>query len=181
MTDPDMTKIENTKPSFWKRRTTLAGIATGAIALTGAGVIAFAADRAPDPNVDFINFGHHGHHGFMSGAKADFMEFRLGRALDAVGASAEQKDKIKAILSKARETVESERGEPGDMRQQMADLLKSPTIDRSAIEALRAKRVATMDEVSKTMTTALLDAADVLTPEQRAKLATEFQGHRPRW
>ena len=41
----------------------------------------------------------------------------------------------------------------------------------AAIEALRARRIAAMDQISRRVTTAMEDAANVLTPDQRVKLA----------
>ena len=42
------------------------------------------------------------------------------------------------------------------------------------LEALRVEHLALADEVSKKITAGLADAADVLTPEQRAKLARHW-------
>ena len=55
-------------------------------------------------------------------------------------------------------------------RQQARDLLTQTTIDRAAIEKLRAEQIAAMDSVSKRIAQAIGDAAEVLTPEQRRKL-----------
>ncbi len=68
-------------------------------------------------------------------------------------------------------------------REEVAKIIGAPTIDRAAAEKLRSERIATLDEASKKAMTALLDAADVLTPEQRAKLLEHFKERRShgRW
>jgi Spy/CpxP family protein refolding chaperone len=52
--------------------------------------------------------------------------------------------------------------------------LRQPKTDRAALEALRAEHLALADDVSKRLAAGLADAADVLTPEQRAKLAAHW-------
>jgi Spy/CpxP family protein refolding chaperone len=60
-------------------------------------------------------------------------------------------------------------------------LLSQPQIDRGALEALRAKQSRAMDEISRRLTQSLADAAEVLTPEQRGKLAERMERRRGRW
>lgn len=169
----------------WKRRSTIAGLAIVAVTAAGIGAFAIAKD-GPDgfgpPGIEMASMGGH-HGGMMDRVKGGFMEHRLNKMLDKVDATDEQKQKIKAIFEKARDSVGDMRGEPGQMRDQMKALFDKPTIDRDALEAMRKARVQKMDDASKIMTTAMIDAAEVLTPDQRAKLAKEFEshGHRPRW
>jgi Spy/CpxP family protein refolding chaperone len=59
----------------------------------------------------------------------------------------------------------------------MLTLLKAKEIDKAAIEQLRVEQLKTMDEVSKHMTQTILAVADLLTPEQRAKLAENMSKH----
>jgi len=186
--EPNENMQEPAKPALsWKRRSTIAGLAIVAVTAAGIGAFAIAKD-GPDgfgpPGMEMAGMdGHHG--GMMDRIKGGFMEHRLTKALDSVDATDEQKQKIKVIFEKARDSMEGMRGEPGQMRDQMKAIFEKPTIDRDAVEAMRKARVQKMDDASKIMTTAMLDAADVLTPDQRAKLAKEFaeksQGHRPRW
>ena len=97
-----------------------------------------------------------------------------GRVLQSVGASSEQQARIHDIMKAAREDVRKLRDGAGDLRAQGAQLLAAPTIDARAAEALRQKRLALHDAVSKRTMQAMLDAAAVLTPEQRAKLAEQM-------
>ena len=60
-----------------------------------------------------------------------------------------------------------------------------PTIDRAALEKLRADQIATHEAVSKQLVQAVADAADLLTPEQRRKISDMLPtrrrlGHGPR-
>ena len=48
-------------------------------------------------------------------------------------------------------------------------LFAQPTVDAAALEALRQKQMAMHDAASKRMMQAMLDVAQVLTPEQRKK------------
>lgn len=101
-----------------------------------------------------------------------------GRLLQSVGATADQQTRIHDIMKAAHDDVRKLHEGAGDLRAQGAQLLAAPTIDARAVEALRVKRVALHDAVSKRMTQAMLDAAAVLTPEQRAKMAEQMSKRR---
>ena len=62
-------------------------------------------------------------------------------------------------------------------------LLTQPTIDRAEIEKFRAEQIARADAVSKRITQAVTDAAEVLSPEQRRKIADRMPrpGAGPFW
>ena len=144
--------------SPWGRRWIIGGVA--AVVVIGAGVAAFAAGDGPGK----------WHGKFMRG----FMEYRVEQALTDAGASADQKDKIKALFKTTMDEVRPERGERKEMRAEVIKLLEAPTIDRAAIEALRAKHVAELDAKSKTIAKAIGDAAEILTPDQRKKLVEDW-------
>ncbi len=97
-----------------------------------------------------------------------------------VDATPEQKDKLTAIAKSAARDLAPLRGNMKRARQQALDLLSAEKVDHAAIENLRAEQLALMDSTTKRLTQALADAADVLTVEQRKKLAARAQrfGHR---
>ena len=102
----------------------------------------------------------------------------LHRAFNAVDATAEQEDRIWAIIDDTRAELRPVMREFRDTRKEVIDLMAAPTIDRAAVEALRAGRIAAIDEASKKLTAAAIDAAEVLTPEQRAKFAEQLNERR---
>lgn len=113
----------------------------------------------------------HGHRfgGPMFGpGSVERMVERLARATDA---STEQKQKINAIAQGAASDVLALREKHLAGRQQVRDILAAPTIDRAKLEAVRVEQLKLADEASKRITAAVADAAEVLTPAQRADLA----------
>ena len=85
-------------------------------------------------------------------------------------ATAEQQQKLEAIVKSAITDLAPMRDKIGAARQKVRELLTAPTVDRAAIEKLRAEQVATMDTLSKRIAQAVGDAADVLNADQRRKL-----------
>ncbi|WP_026618383.1 periplasmic protein CpxP/Spy [Ensifer sp. WSM1721] len=162
----------------WGRRAAIGGIA--AVAVVGA--VGFAAARSDDFGFGMGRFGMGGHvmQAHMGGG---FMEHRIGSVLDELDATPEQEDKLWDIIDKARAEIRPTFRDFRETREEVIELLGASTIDRAAAEKLRSERIAAIDEASRKMTTALLDAAEVLTPEQRAKLVEhlkERRGH-GRW
>jgi Spy/CpxP family protein refolding chaperone len=102
-----------------------------------------------------------------------------GRIFSELDLTDEQEDKIFAIMDNVRSEARPLMREFRGTREDLAELLGAATIDRAAVEALRADRVAKADEASKKLTEALVSAAEVLTPEQRAK-AVEMLEEGPR-
>lgn len=141
------------------RRITLATLAGGVAA--GFGWSAFARGRHD-----------HGHHGPMSAAE---MEERIDKMVKHLGieidATPEQQQKLSAIAKGAAKDLEPLRGQHREARREAIELLSAPNVDRAAIENLRAAKLQQADAASRRITQALADAAEVLTPEQRKKLA----------
>lgn len=115
-------------------------------------------------------------HGMMGrGMRGEPMHERL---LDRVGASAEQKTKIREIYRAAHADMAKTHEAQRELHRQMATLMSAPQVDAAAAEALRQKLSAGHDAASKRMLQARLDAAAVLTPEQRQKLSEHMAQRR---
>lgn len=135
---------------------TLLRVGTVAAALALGGV---AAHAQPDP-------GHH--HGGPAMGGGFFVG---GHMLDVVNATEAQRSQIEAIFKAARQDLSGQREAGMKLHQQMAALYAAPNIDAAAIEAVRQQISAQHEAASKRLSQASIDAARVLTPEQRAKLA----------
>jgi Spy/CpxP family protein refolding chaperone len=104
-------------------------------------------------------------HGEMMGGPG------MGRMLDKVNATTDQRSQIKAIMDAARTDLKALHATGRGLHQQMQAAFAQPTVDARAVETLRQQIQAQQDSASKRMTQALLDASKVLTPDQRKTLA----------
>jgi periplasmic protein CpxP/Spy len=148
----------------WRRRWKIAGIAAAV-----AGVLTLGA------------CSHAGHRGWgggpgMAGAAdperaAQFAEKMADRLVSRVDGTPQQKQRIAEIAQAATKDLLPLREQARAMRLQSIELLKAPTVDRGGIEKLRAEQIRLADEASRRLAQAIGDAAEVLTPEQRARLA----------
>lgn len=109
----------------------------------------------------------------------EMMAAHLDKMLTAVDATPEQKAKINTILRGAMQSMGGMHEQLHARMERLHAILSAPTIDRGALEQLRAAQMAEFDARSRTMVNAMADAAEVLTPQQRAKLATMMHDHGP--
>ncbi len=86
-------------------------------------------------------------------------------------ATPEQQQKLSVIAKAAARDIMPVREQLQKARTQAVELLKAPAVDRAAIERLRSEQLQLADTVSQRITRAMGDAAEVLTPEQRQKIA----------
>jgi Spy/CpxP family protein refolding chaperone len=154
---------QNPKSSPRRRFFRLAALSTAAAGMAGLGLSAFARGR------------HHGGEA-MSEEHLDRMLKHLYVEIDATDA---QKQRLDPIVKQAASDLRPLREKVRDARRRGAELFSAETIDRGAIERARVEQIGTADAASKRFTQALTDVAEVLTPEQRKKLAARFarRGH----
>jgi protein CpxP len=115
---------------------------------------------------------HHGEGWTMDQSlPVDRVEHRADRMLKRVDATSDQQAKVHAIIEAAAKDIDPIRATMTGTHDKVRALLAAPQIDKAAIETLRGQRVAAMDQISHRVTTAMEDAANVLTPDQRQKLA----------
>jgi periplasmic protein CpxP/Spy len=98
-----------------------------------------------------------------------------------IDATDAQKQRLEPIVKQAVKDLLPLREKVRAARAQAVALLTADTIDRSAIEALRAEHLQLAEQASKRLTQALADVAEVLTPAQRKDLAARIEKHRGRW
>ena len=173
MSTPEATST-NSKPKMsLAKRVAIGGLVT--LSLLGAGAT-YAISK------DMGGMGGMGHGMFGGHDRKEFMEFRFNKMLGLVKATPEQSDKLKGIFEKVKTEMhpDGQDGGPRKMHEKVMELLAAPTVDKAAVEAVRTEQVANMEKKSKVITEALLEAADVLTPEQRATLVEEMKKHGPR-
>jgi len=94
-----------------------------------------------------------------------------------IDATDEQKEKLTAIFVSAANDLLPMRTEMLESRQagELVGLLTAPTVDRAAIEAFRADKLALADRASRRIAEALGAAAEVLTPAQRAEIGERIE------
>jgi Spy/CpxP family protein refolding chaperone len=165
---------DSPKQRGWGRWILVGGVAV--LALGGIGIAGAMSN-------DFGGYGMGGFGHFRHMSMGGMGEHGLENMLEQIDATPEQEKKLWAIVDAARADIRPVARELRGTREEIAAIIGAPTIDRAAAEKLRSERVATLDEASKKAMTALLDAADVLTPEQRAKLLEHFKERRShdRW
>jgi len=154
-----------------------------AIATVIAGLAALIGTRA---------FAHVGgycgwHRGGFMGATLDpaSLDAHLDRVLKhlyvEIDATDAQKQQLAPMVKAAAHDLLPLRARMHDTHRQVVELLTQPTIDRAALEALRADKLKLAESASQRFTQALADVADVLTPQQRQQLAehiSRWRGHR---
>lgn len=144
------------------RRAAIATVVVGLIAAAPA----FAQDRSAERGGP-----HHGWRQMDPEARTDRMEYMVKRMFSSVKASEEQKTRAGAIVRRAATDLRPLQEKLREGRRAAVELLSRPSIDRNAIEAQRAQQATLRETISRRMTQALADLAEVLTPEQRAALA----------
>lgn len=110
------------------------------------------------------------HSGWRAGLRLAFIQRAAALLLDSVGATAAQESKAHDIIAATFTDLASDPKEAEALRKQALDLLGAPSIDRAAVEKLRAEVVARFDAKSKKIVGGALDIVDELTPAQRAQL-----------
>ena len=103
-----------------------------------------------------------------------FVEWKVDDMLAEVEASDDQRDQVHAIVTAAIADMAEFREFKREGRAALVEALTKETVDRAELEALRRQKLDVADRASQRLLTALADAADVLTPDQRAELAEEW-------
>ncbi len=109
------------------------------------------------------------HHGDSELAVAR-TEFAVNWVLDQVDATPAQQDAVGAIIRQSVEELNVLMQQERSQREALIGVLSGATIDRAALEAIRQAELDLADLASIQLIGALADAAEVLTPEQRAEL-----------
>lgn len=127
----------------------------------GAGLVQLAAGGPIDPSV--------------AEARAERMARHFGVEVDA---SREQQEKISTIVKAAAKDLLPLRDKVQAARRDAIDLLGAATIDKAAVERIRTEQMGSADAATRRLSQAVLDIADVLSPEQRKKLADRIAAFR---
>ena len=150
-----------TPPALTSRRRWFAGLA----ALGGLGLLGAQAQA----------------HGWGRGERLDpeerarRLDWRIGRLVKDAGGTPQQKDRLVAIATAALADLKPLREQTRATRRRGLELLAAPSVDRIGLEQLRVTQMQLADARSRRMLQAMADAADVLTPEQRVKVAERLK------
>jgi periplasmic protein CpxP/Spy len=104
-----------------------------------------------------------------------FMERRLEKALDAVNATDSQRTAINAIFERMFAEMRPVHQQHRQLHDKITSAFAAPNLDRAAIEQLRVQVTGLVDQGSQIFSKALLDAAQVLTADQRQTLVKYMQ------
>ena len=94
-----------------------------------------------------------------------------------VDATDEQEEQLEEIVARVVTDLEGLHFDRQAVHEAVVAQLTASSIDRAALEQIRAEQVAALDTASRTLVGAIADIGDVLTVEQRAELA-EMAAHR---
>ncbi len=161
----------NQNSSRTGRRWVIAAVVTSVIAVLSVAGTSFAGEKMGQ----FCEHSWHKHHEVTPEEAAKHIDKMVARLL--ADGTAEQKTKVTEIANAAFKDIYPLRVQHHAARDQVAHLLTQATIDRAALEQIRGDELRLAEQVSKRITEAVADAAEVLTLEQRVKLAEHIKQH----
>lgn len=153
-----------------------------------AGMLAFTAATAGLAGAGLAQSGHgmagmhmmHGMHG-MHGGMADpaAMDAHVDAMLKEMvpDATPDQAARLKAAMKAVHGDMGAVHAQFEQSHQRLHALLLAPVIDRAALEQVRAEQIRAIDQASRQMVDKMVDAAEVLTPAQRAGIAAKMKAH----
>lgn len=123
--------------------------------------------------------------GMGPGGPGMMMEGRMGqhmlnRILKVADANDEQRKKIEGIFKVAGEDMRKMHEQDRNQHQKDLQLWAAANLDKAALEQVRAQRIAKADQMSRRMHQAMIEAAEVLNADQRAKVVKEMGEHMKR-
>src|SRR4029434_5741684 len=158
------------------RRRFLTGVVTGGfLGSLLVGGLNLYAHAQPGPGWWF-RAGHGPGGSWRQGAyDPDLVQARIEFATDwimsRVDASDAQRPQVNAIVQATVQDLAPMREQHHQNKQTMLQSLTQPTIDRMALGDIRRAELQLVERASERMVAALADVAEVLTPEQRTRLA----------
>ena len=121
--------------------------------------------------------GMKGHHGDPA-AWTEHMQGHALSWLDRVDATDEQREAVSEIIGETGGELAGTIGEHRALRREWIAELERPDLDAAALEDLRARHVALMDDKSRKALDVLVRVGSVLTAEQRSELVSKLSRHR---
>lgn len=113
--------------------------------------------------------------GMLDGGPGMMMGRGVDRMLDGLNATDAQRIQIRQIFRTAADDLKAQRESRRALRERSMEVFTAPNVDAAAAESVRQQMLQQHDQASKRMLQAMLDASQVLTPEQRAKLAERMK------
>jgi protein CpxP len=165
------------------RRKFFGGLALGGLlgALTATSFNVWSqAQGSPDGGHGHGCWGHKRTSAMTPEERTARADFATQWVLSRVDATDEQKKRVQAIVQDAIKDLSQVREQHMKNRQAFMDALSQPTVDRAALQQIRQSEIQLAESASDRFVTAIADAADVLTPEQRGKLV-EMANQFRRW
>ena len=104
-----------------------------------------------------------------------FVNERVDRALDDLAATPAQREKIHAIADRLVADGLKLRGDRQALHGELLTLWKAETVDRAKLHAIVDQRIDALRALAHEAADGVADAHDVLTPEQRAKVAERVE------
>jgi periplasmic protein CpxP/Spy len=147
--------------------------------LAAIGVSAWAEQMEGGPGM-----GHRMHGGGMGmmfgGGSPEHMGRAIDHMLDGLNASDAQRSQIEQIVAQAAADLKAQAAAGRGLRQRGMQIFTAPNVDAAAAEQLRQQMLQQHDQMSRRVTRAMLDVANVLTPEQRAKVGERMRDRQAR-
>lgn len=144
---------------------------TAALLAIGVGSAGIVATQA---------YGHGKEFGGWRGGQARMedpadMEQKIERGIRHLAVEIDATDEQQAALIELAKATAKDLHDFRDMMQgergELVSLLTQPTVDRAAIEAFRSEKMAELDKLTTTLADAAAKAGEILSEEQRTKIA----------
>ncbi|HEX2542089.1 MAG TPA: Spy/CpxP family protein refolding chaperone [Caldimonas sp.] len=118
--------------------------------------------------------------GMMFGGSPERMGRMIDRLLDGLNATDAQRAQIKQIAAAAATDLRAQAQAGRAIRERGMLAFTSPSVDAAAAERARQEMLQHQDQMSRRASQAMLEAARVLTPDQRARIGERIRDRQAR-